>query len=299
MEPEQQNPEVEAETKEGSHGADSSVWTTVTPLSQVLARVLFVVLPFAGFWIGYHYAPDKIVYIQKTSPAGVRADRADNQTSSIQKEIQTQQFESAEAMATTTADLEMTTYGWCMERGGEDITFDYNSQKRCLFDGRIYESPCMSTEKYQVIQAPSYPEFTDILVKPKTSPDEHASCEYVVEEGDYIISVSENSFLFGLAENYLLIDSGTGPGPRGLDVYALDKNGERVYSDTYMRPVSIDGTVIDYWTTTDITASAENCEQFKDWRQGGLGAGIDEKVSIDLATLEFTQFGELRCTARQ
>jgi hypothetical protein len=168
-----------------------------------------------------------------------------------------------------------------------------------LFDGRIYESPCMSTDEYQVIQSPSYPEFTDILVKPKTSPDDHAVCEYVVEEGDYIIPVSENSFLFGMVENYLLVDSGTAPGPRGLSVYDLENNGERYYGDTYMRPVTIEGTVINYWTTTEIEATADNCEKFDEWRAGLLGAGIDERVSIDLATLEFTQFGEQRCTARQ
>ncbi len=30
-------------------------WTTVTPLSKVLAMILFVGLPFTGFYIGYKY----------------------------------------------------------------------------------------------------------------------------------------------------------------------------------------------------------------------------------------------------
>ncbi len=33
----------------------------VTPLSRYLALVLFITLPFLGGWIGYHYAPEKLV----------------------------------------------------------------------------------------------------------------------------------------------------------------------------------------------------------------------------------------------
>jgi hypothetical protein len=38
---------------------------TVTPLSKYLAMALFVALPFLAGWIGYTYAPEKIVEIEK------------------------------------------------------------------------------------------------------------------------------------------------------------------------------------------------------------------------------------------
>ncbi len=38
---------------------------TITPLSKYLAMVLFVALPFLGGWIGYTYAPEKIVEVEK------------------------------------------------------------------------------------------------------------------------------------------------------------------------------------------------------------------------------------------
>lgn len=38
---------------------------TITPLSKYLAMTLFVALPFFGGWIGYTYAPEKIVEIEK------------------------------------------------------------------------------------------------------------------------------------------------------------------------------------------------------------------------------------------
>jgi len=38
---------------------------TITPLSKYLAMGLFIALPFLGGWIGYTYAPEKIVEIEK------------------------------------------------------------------------------------------------------------------------------------------------------------------------------------------------------------------------------------------
>ena len=37
----------------------------VTPTSKYLSMTLFVVMPFIGAWMGYQYAPDKIVEIEK------------------------------------------------------------------------------------------------------------------------------------------------------------------------------------------------------------------------------------------
>lgn len=37
----------------------------VTPLSKYLALILFIVMPFIGGWIGYTYAPDKFIEIEK------------------------------------------------------------------------------------------------------------------------------------------------------------------------------------------------------------------------------------------
>lgn len=42
-----------------------NVMFKVTPFSKYLALALFVLLPFVGGWIGYHYSPEKIVEIEK------------------------------------------------------------------------------------------------------------------------------------------------------------------------------------------------------------------------------------------
>jgi hypothetical protein len=51
-----QEPGVTAESK-------PSVLTTVTPLSKYLAMVLFIILPFVGGYVGYTFAPEKVVVL--------------------------------------------------------------------------------------------------------------------------------------------------------------------------------------------------------------------------------------------
>lgn len=57
MEPEQ--------TEEAFVVDKSNVWNTVTPLSKYLALALFVALPFIGGWVGYTFAPKKVVEVEK------------------------------------------------------------------------------------------------------------------------------------------------------------------------------------------------------------------------------------------
>jgi hypothetical protein len=42
----------------------------VTPLSKYLAMVLFIIMPFFGGWIGYRYAPEKIVEVESLVNGG-------------------------------------------------------------------------------------------------------------------------------------------------------------------------------------------------------------------------------------
>ncbi len=44
---------------------EKHVLHTVTPLSKYLAMVLFIALPFIGGWVGYNYAPEKVVEVER------------------------------------------------------------------------------------------------------------------------------------------------------------------------------------------------------------------------------------------
>jgi hypothetical protein len=37
----------------------------VTPFSKYLAMILFILMPFIGGWVGYTYAPEKIIEVEK------------------------------------------------------------------------------------------------------------------------------------------------------------------------------------------------------------------------------------------
>jgi len=66
----------------------------VTPLSKFLALALFIILPFLGGWIGYTYAPEKVVEIEKVVE--------------VEKAVVQQMLEKDEErllLATTTVDM--------------------------------------------------------------------------------------------------------------------------------------------------------------------------------------------------
>jgi hypothetical protein len=58
--------EIENELESPLAGKDKkNSLSQVTPLSKYLAMLLFIALPFIGGWVGYTYAPEKIVEVEK------------------------------------------------------------------------------------------------------------------------------------------------------------------------------------------------------------------------------------------
>ncbi len=60
---------MEPETNSGETGEQKTSFfaplTKVTTFSKFFALALFIVMPFVGGWIGYHYAPEKVVEVEK------------------------------------------------------------------------------------------------------------------------------------------------------------------------------------------------------------------------------------------
>lgn len=69
MESESATQEVEQEV-ESSAADQTSRLFHVTPLSKYLAMALFVILPFVGGWIGYQFAPEKVVEVEQVIEFG-------------------------------------------------------------------------------------------------------------------------------------------------------------------------------------------------------------------------------------
>jgi len=55
----QENTSFQEENQE--EGGIKKQLTTVTPFSKYLALALVIALPFIGGWIGYTYAPEKMI----------------------------------------------------------------------------------------------------------------------------------------------------------------------------------------------------------------------------------------------
>lgn len=52
---------MESEQTNTTPEPNQNIWTKVTPFSKYLAMILFILLPFVGGYVGYRYAPDKVV----------------------------------------------------------------------------------------------------------------------------------------------------------------------------------------------------------------------------------------------
>ncbi len=57
----------------------------VTPVSKALAAIIFITIPFLGGWVGYQYAPEKIVEMEKIV---IRKDLSTDGTATNQTKIQ-------------------------------------------------------------------------------------------------------------------------------------------------------------------------------------------------------------------
>lgn len=158
---------------------------------------------------------------------------------------------------------------------------------------------CHYNAGYFVVERPRGTEVgVDILVKRRMDATPVPECTYAKAEGDFELRVQEPIYYLGLTGNFMLLDEGTAPPPRGLKVYDLTLN-EMVYSDQYNRPVEVGESAFTYWQPTKTAPTTENCPDLETLRENGLGAGIERRVKLDLPTQKLTDLNEMRCSARQ
>lgn len=158
---------------------------------------------------------------------------------------------------------------------------------------------CHSTQSYYGIEKQvGDSAVTHILVKYKTSPEQHFSCIYKVERGDFEISNDEPDYLLSFTNNFLIIDRGTAPEPRGLIVYDL-RSRTQVYTDQYASPWTVLKDVITYWSPASTTPTADTCPTLAEYTKDGFGAVIENHVELDLTTLTKKELGESRCMPTQ
>jgi len=136
---------------------------------------------------------------------------------------------------------------------------------------------------------------SDILVKYKTSTSQNFACSYIVKLGDFEIKNQKAEYFYGITNNFLITDSGTGPNERGLIVYDLNLK-KKVFEDTYTEPLSIQNNSLTYWTSANTKATSQNCPKLAEYTSQGLVGVIERHVTLDLSNLTKKDLGESRCS---
>lgn len=166
--------------------------------------------------------------------------------------------------------------------------------------GKNYEE-CYENDKYFIILAETPGTIGgSFLVKYKTGENQQFACRFIIEENDFEIKNEWANYFLGLENNFLLIDSGTGPPPRGLIIYDLEKR-QKVYDGSYSMPSEtyIGESYIEFWKPVSMEVTDENCPDRDYWENAGLGTGIEERVKLDLNNMNEISLGEFRCSGRQ
>ncbi len=165
--------------------------------------------------------------------------------------------------------------------------------------GAVASVECHDSPKYYAIQKSLAPQVgSDILVKYKENASQDVPCAYVVEGNDFEIKNVEAEYFLAFTDNFLVLDKGTAPPPRGLVVYDL-RSRKKVFTDTYAQPVTVQGDTLTYFSKTTRKPTLQNCAQLNEYTKNGLGAVILSKVRVDLLSLNKKELGEYTCTATQ
>ena len=176
-----------------------------------------------------------------------------------------------------------------------------DTKNREMSDANCHDSP-----KYFIVESGLTDSVgSNFLVKYKTSDTQKIQCSYIVKDSDFEIKNEWAEYFLDLTNDFLILDSGTGPPPRGLIIYDLAQR-KKVFTDSYnnftdsgIQSLTIKDSILTYWSPVDTEPTSQNCPELAEYSSMGLGAGIEAYVSVDLTNLTKKELGEYRCNPRQ
>jgi hypothetical protein len=139
---------------------------------------------------------------------------------------------------------------------------------------------------------------SDFLVLPLRPGAARAACRYRRAPGDFEIPSRDAESFAALVGPLLLIDNGTGPEGRRLIVWDLQRRAQ-VLETPLGEIVSASAQRLVYWRPDERTADDANCPQRQRWQAELLGARMQRKVDLDLASLAPKPLDEWRCVPQQ
>jgi hypothetical protein len=160
---------------------------------------------------------------------------------------------------------------------------------------------CYSYRKYAVIVSSTEDVGEDIKVIIKLGANDESFLSDLKKAPIYFKVPEGDNFFYGIYGDFMFIDSGTGPEPRGLDVFDLAQK-KKVFSGSYSSPIALDKEQrLVYYEEVDEKKLKKkpDCPEAEEWKKQELGIAYEEKVSLDLKTLKKARSGVLRCASRQ
>lgn len=107
----------------------------------------------------------------------------------------------------------------------------------------------------------------------------------------------EAHHFFGIKNDFLFIDNGTGPNGRTIVVYDL-KTRQNIHEARYEKDISLNESKMTYLApidTRNIRLRDSVCPDKDKWEKQGLSAGYAQYVEFDFKTQEATQTGNYSC----
>ena len=102
---------------------------------------------------------------------------------------------------------------------------------------------------------------------------------------------------FGIKQDFLFVDNGTGPNGRSVLIYDLKKQS-LIHEAAYEADMNIEQSKMTYKTpidTRNIRLMASVCPDKDKWEKQGLGVGYAMIMVFDLTTKEVISTGEYTC----
>ena len=114
------------------------------------------------------------------------------------------------------------------------------------------------------------------------------------------IAPKQPAFFLEAKGKWLLLDEGTGPDQRQLQVWNMD-TGKRVWRQPYGEPASFDsdGQQLHYWMPLATQVTPTNCPNLAQYKAADLRAQLQVKAILELRNLTSNATQERRCVPIQ
>jgi hypothetical protein len=159
------------------------------------------------------------------------------------------------------------------------------------------EAQCFQNDQFLVISQERTDEVgADFLIR---SPAKgKIKCVFEQHDGDVLLGAPDDPLHFAqLLGHYLVLTRSTGP-DGDLVIYDLEDPDAPVLDVPADDEISATETELTFWERT-VAGTAENCSDFAQYEEWGMGAVIAEEQVFNAADGSVTATGEKRCSATQ